>query len=494
MAVSPDADLARTGRPSNAVLAAGFAVLLGLESLIRFHGLAPPDPVFNFSAEHGNIAAALASGRGFSDPFGTPSGPTCWVPPVFPAYLALIFLVFGVKTTAALHAILTLDVVLAGLAAYALLGVLDEVNASRLKPAFCAVLLALVALHQSAVGLWLSSAWMVSLMASLGLWLTLRVRRTGKSADWLCLGATTAVALVTHAGTGFACGLCMGVLALMAVRTGPRGVILASLALALTPLSLWTLRNHREFGTWIPIKPTGSFETYLTLAHTQDGVLNDAVMLAHHPYCQADILRAYTILGEKDFLKPYDERARQAYRADPSGWIRGVIGRARAIFAFCNNAPSAYMATRHYSDADTKLLLGSGLAGRTDTGNPLFWTSLGKDREQVRLRLGTLGLSNPDQAFEDWLGARTSSTDQTLAPVRVISGLFLAGIPTLCFLLCALRTRSPVELLPGIFYGVILIPNLLITYYNSHALLFIPLQATVIVLGVASLSAPRKTQ
>ena len=42
-----------------------------------------------------NIATAISSHRGFSSPFGIESGPTAWIPPVYPGLLAGIFLIFG---------------------------------------------------------------------------------------------------------------------------------------------------------------------------------------------------------------------------------------------------------------------------------------------------------------------------------------------------------------------------------------------------------------
>src|SRR5215470_3183157 len=48
-----------------------------------------------FENEAGNIANALSQGRGFSDAFRKPTGPTAWLSPVYPALLAAIFRVFG---------------------------------------------------------------------------------------------------------------------------------------------------------------------------------------------------------------------------------------------------------------------------------------------------------------------------------------------------------------------------------------------------------------
>src|ERR1700722_9025100 len=61
-------------------------------------------------AEPGNVAAALAQGRGFSDPFDGGTGATAWVSPL-PAWVeAGVFLVLGVKTAASAKALLALCV------------------------------------------------------------------------------------------------------------------------------------------------------------------------------------------------------------------------------------------------------------------------------------------------------------------------------------------------------------------------------------------------
>src|SRR5215475_4723714 len=43
---------------------------------------------WGLGGEYFNIAQALAAGRGFTDPFGSPTGPTAWQPPILPAFLA----------------------------------------------------------------------------------------------------------------------------------------------------------------------------------------------------------------------------------------------------------------------------------------------------------------------------------------------------------------------------------------------------------------------
>src|ERR1700689_238443 len=51
--------------------------------------------VVPFLFESGNIAHSLATGQGFASPFRVNTGPTAWMPPVYPLLLAAIFRIFG---------------------------------------------------------------------------------------------------------------------------------------------------------------------------------------------------------------------------------------------------------------------------------------------------------------------------------------------------------------------------------------------------------------
>jgi hypothetical protein len=54
----------------------------------------PADQNFGFGWEMGRIGAAIASGKGFSNPFGAQTGPTAWEPPLYPYLTAIVFHLF----------------------------------------------------------------------------------------------------------------------------------------------------------------------------------------------------------------------------------------------------------------------------------------------------------------------------------------------------------------------------------------------------------------
>jgi 4-amino-4-deoxy-L-arabinose transferase-like glycosyltransferase len=64
---------------------------------------------FNFGYEMGRVARALVTGHGYANPFNGLTGPTAWVPPLYPLLIAGVFKVFGVYTALSAWTILTLN-------------------------------------------------------------------------------------------------------------------------------------------------------------------------------------------------------------------------------------------------------------------------------------------------------------------------------------------------------------------------------------------------
>jgi 4-amino-4-deoxy-L-arabinose transferase-like glycosyltransferase len=61
----------------------------------RFH---PFEDHFTFGYEMARIARALVTGYGYADPFSGHTGPTAWVPPLYPLLIAAIFKLGGIYT------------------------------------------------------------------------------------------------------------------------------------------------------------------------------------------------------------------------------------------------------------------------------------------------------------------------------------------------------------------------------------------------------------
>ena len=73
------------------------------------------DHNFGFGWEMGRVGASLASGHGFSSPFGLATGPTAWEPPLYPYLIAAVFQVFGIYSKASAFVLLTMNSIFSAL-------------------------------------------------------------------------------------------------------------------------------------------------------------------------------------------------------------------------------------------------------------------------------------------------------------------------------------------------------------------------------------------
>lgn len=64
---------------------------------------------FGFGWEMGRIAASLASGQGYANPFVFPTGPTAWEPPLYPFLAAGVMKIFGIYTTSSAIVLLIIN-------------------------------------------------------------------------------------------------------------------------------------------------------------------------------------------------------------------------------------------------------------------------------------------------------------------------------------------------------------------------------------------------
>src|ERR1700722_6317061 len=110
-------------------------------------------------AEPGNVAAALAQGRGFSDPFDGGTGATAWVSPLPVWVEAAVFAAFGAKTAASAKVLLSLSVAGLALANALLLSALAPFGA-WLRGAASAAFIAYCAFVPSGPLAVLSEAWL----------------------------------------------------------------------------------------------------------------------------------------------------------------------------------------------------------------------------------------------------------------------------------------------------------------------------------------------
>ncbi len=104
-----------------------------LFALIAYGTLAILVPRVKFAAagETSRIAASIATGHGFSNPFREPTGPSAWIPPVYPFLLTGIFRVFGLFTATSYWAAVGVNVIVHGLSCVVLYWITGEAFGRR---------------------------------------------------------------------------------------------------------------------------------------------------------------------------------------------------------------------------------------------------------------------------------------------------------------------------------------------------------------------------
>jgi hypothetical protein len=243
------------------------------------------------------------------------------------------------------------------------------------------------------------------------------------------------------------------------------------------------------FHQFIPLKPTGWFELYLTQEHTRDGVLDFGAIVTSHPFANAPLQVAYTEQGEAAFLAPYRALALASVRRDPWRFARFVLNRAVNALVWARWSTDASPAFDRLPPQDEAQLAGAGLA-MPRPGGLLLWLGLDLSPGEFLARLRPLALAEPQHAYRSWLATKAAVLAWSGRPIILLAALALSGLPTLCFLgtvlLRRLRTGTAVWF-AGFIYLVALLPNLLLTHDHNHQAGFLGLHAAIVAAFVAAL-------
>jgi hypothetical protein len=301
------------------MVAAGFLLRLAAILVLHTYRYRTTEGHFDFGYEMGRIAAAIASGHGFSNPFQTPTGPTAWEPPLYPYLTAGIFRVFGIYSHASAFVLLTINSFFSALTAIPiyLIG----------KRTF-----------GYTVALW--SAWMWAVLPFTMYWSTKWVWETSLSA--LLLGAIFLLALKLEEAEGGRLWAALGALWGVAALNNPSllsffpvslawvwyrrrkqrrswlpGTVLTLLIFAIL-VAPWITRNYRVFGKFIFIRDNFGSELRLGNGPGADGTW----MWYLHPTQNVLQMREFQRLGEVAYIAERKQQALAFIAQDPVRFVR----------------------------------------------------------------------------------------------------------------------------------------------------------------------------
>ncbi len=296
---------------------------------------------FQFGWEMGRVARALVTGHGYADPFIGHTGPTTWVPPLYPLLLAGIFKIFGVYTLRSAWVVLAVNSFFSALTTLTTYEI-----AARCFNRRVAVWSAWIwALYPAAMQYAVRWVWEMTLstwLLTVILVLALRMRRIGEtSADtaeadapsrddgrtlqrWLIFGLLWGILGLSNPSLLLylpACGLWV-LYGTHHLRKQVGFAVLAALAFILC-ISPWIVRNALVFHKFIPMRANFGAELYLGNGPGAMGFL----MEYNHPYEAPDQLRLYKEMGEVAYAQMRGRLAWKYIEGDPSLFLRNSLKR-----------------------------------------------------------------------------------------------------------------------------------------------------------------------
>lgn len=322
-------------------------ILVGHTYRIRW-----PNDHFSFGWEAGRIAQSLATGHGYGNPFNGPSGPTAWLPPLYPLLIALSFKMFGVYSNAAALFLMICDSVFSALIAPAVYEIAARCFDARGLARRASTRAAPVALWAA----WLWAAypaalqyavhwiWEMSLTGCLFTWslvLALRLRRIGEPEE-AAPGAHHALLLWT--GVGLLWGLftlsnpslvlCLPGIIVWILwprlrqprlllrqrhwRATAAGPLLGCLVFGLV-MSPWIIRNELVLHAFIPTRSNGGAELYQSTLESNDAFPWGTTVPI---WPGAAEFQRFVRLGEVRYSQLQGQKAEARLRANPGRFLR----------------------------------------------------------------------------------------------------------------------------------------------------------------------------
>lgn len=298
-----------------------------------------------WSNETGLISTALATGRGFSDPFGVPTGPTAWLMPVYPGVVALVFKIFGVCTAASSAALVSLDCIASALTCIPVFLISRRVF-GRATAYLSAGMFALYppGISQAVTRLWSTTVFVLLAMMLL-YWLIILPRRQSLLESSLFAAYSGVVALVTAVSLSLYPFALAWVWFRYRVSYARKALLLSIMVAVMAgTLAPWLVRNARAIGRPM-LKSNLGLELrvgncpkawgYLTCAR------HDRIQYADHPLNTDEELGVFAAMGEIRYVDTCMREALEYIFEDPG---RFLLYSLRRIYKFWLRDPSELFA------------------------------------------------------------------------------------------------------------------------------------------------------
>jgi len=351
----------------------------------------PAKEHFYFAFEAGRIAQALAQGKGYANPFNGQSGPTAWMPPLYPLLIALSFKLFGIYSKASALFLMVWNSVFSaavGPAVYEIAArCFDAQGIARRSGRFFGREVAapvamwsgwLWAVHPAAMQYAVHWIWEMSLSAMLFAWivvLALRLRGVGEERgqragwlSWAAFGGLWGLLTLSNASLLLCFPAMMVWIAWPWLRerrallrnVGGAALAAAVFALVMTP---WVARNERVLHAFVLTRSNLGMELYNSTLDAYEGYPwgTSLSLSPGDPEFQV-----YVKMGEMRFVAMREAEARARIRERPGRIAKWTLNRFLFFWdgtphAIENHPVQEYLRQLSYAFLSACGLLGLGL-------------------------------------------------------------------------------------------------------------------------------------
>ena len=349
-------------------------------TLAHTYHVKPLDDHFAFGFEAGRIARALVTGFGYADPFANVfvahTGPTAWLPPLYPLVMAAVFRVFGVYTDASGWVLLALNCLLSAWTAMATW----ELGARFAGLGNARWAGWLWALYPAAMQYAVRWFWEMTITTALFAWVMVLAMRMRAEpgvrvwSRWTWFGLAWGLIALSNSTVLLMLPVC-GIWILLGARTSVphssplhraewdlakplAGAVLAALIFVLC-IAPWTVRNQQVFHQFIPMRGNFGAELMMGNGPGADGFL----MEYNHPFQNRQQLYLYRDMGEVAYVKMRGAEAKAAIAGNPGLFVRNTLKRVDFFWSSVPHAQEKHPAVEWFRVVPYAFLSLCGLLG-----------------------------------------------------------------------------------------------------------------------------------
>lgn len=301
----------------------------------------------HLGAEYWNVADSLCRGKGYSGPFGIPSGPTAWMPPALPTLLALLNLAVGQQRA---YAAIVFVLINAVVFAWVVFTVAQATSKDNLFPKWIlpiCVAVVLLASFNDNFQRTHDGTYLLFIMQVFVLFI-LKNERWPLDRYSICVWGVLGGVISLSSPAILIAWLVMTIryTFLLASSDEPKQDIsttmtkvaryrraipvILSIGLAFTFQVPWLTRNYIRFHTFVPVKTNGAFELEQSLLRDDDGVVDFGRNL-HHPYTDRDEAAKHARLGEIAYIEQRAKVLRESFWEHRWKYVDDCFNRFAAI-------------------------------------------------------------------------------------------------------------------------------------------------------------------